>query len=94
MYDKQREPNASEAEAPPTAASAEHARRHPDEWVTEDGPMTEAQAAALRRLCQAAGEPFDAGLSKGDASQRIEALRKQTGRDPAPGILMDEQTDG
>lgn len=77
----------------PTAGSAENARRHPEEWVTEDEPMTEAQAAVLRTLCEESGEAFDPALSKADAMQRIESLQKAKGA-PSPPILLEEQTDG
>jgi hypothetical protein len=86
--------NAGATQTPPTAESAEHARRHPDEWVTDDEPMTEAQAGLLRKLCREAGEPFESGLSKGAASQRIDALQTRAGREPSNGFLIDEQTDG
>jgi len=39
--------------------------RPPEEWKSGDEPMTEAQAAYLRRLSEDAGEEFDANLSKG-----------------------------
>jgi len=78
----------------PTAGSAENAKRNPDEWVTEDEPMTEAQASLLRRLCREAGEPFEAELSKAHASQRIEALQKSAAGERLPRLLMDEQSDG
>jgi hypothetical protein len=94
MHDQSPDENAPKSQPLPTAESAEHARRHPDEWVTEDEPRTEAEAALLRKLCQAAGEPFDAGLSKGAALQRIDALWSSAGRGSSRGILVDEQTDG
>jgi len=49
--------------------------RPPEEWKSGDEPMTEAQAAYLRRLSEDAGEEFDANLSKGAASRRIDELR-------------------
>jgi len=94
MDERRSDENTNGAGALPIARSAEHVQRHPEEWVTEDAPMTEAQARLLRRLCAALGEPFDAGLSKGAASQRIETLQTRTGRDPTDGVLLDEQTDG
>lgn len=76
----------------PTAGSARNARRHPEEWVTDDEPMTEAQASLLKRLCRDAGEVFEADLSKAHATLRIEALQKARGEQPR--ILMEDQTDG
>jgi hypothetical protein len=49
--------------------------KDPDQWVTGDEPMTRAQAAYLKRLCEGAGEAFSAGLTKAQASKRIDSLR-------------------
>ncbi|MEO8183825.1 MAG: DUF3072 domain-containing protein [Deltaproteobacteria bacterium] len=49
--------------------------RAPDDWVTGAEPMTAAQAAYLKRLCEHAGEAFEAKLTKAEASKRIELLR-------------------
>ncbi len=54
--------------------------KDPDEWVTGEEPMTGPQASYLRTLCQEAGEPFDEGLTKAQASRRIEELQGKTGR--------------
>ena len=42
--------------------------------------MTGAQAPYLKTRCEEAGEAFDPGLSKAEASQRIDALQEKTGR--------------
>jgi hypothetical protein len=49
--------------------------KNPDQWVTGDEPMTRAQAAYLKRLCEGAGEVFTAKLTKAQASKRIDSLR-------------------
>ncbi len=54
--------------------------KDPDEWVTGDEDMTGAQASYLRTLSQEANEPFDEGLTKADASKRIDELQEKTGR--------------
>ena len=54
--------------------------KDPDDWATGDESMTGPQASYLRTLSQEAGEPFDPDLSKAEASQRIDALQKETGR--------------
>lgn len=54
--------------------------RDPDEWVTGDEPMTGPQRSYLETLCQEAGEEFDPGLTKAQASQRIDELQDATGR--------------
>ncbi len=55
-----------------------HPERAPDDWVTGSAPMTVAQASYLKRLCEHAGEAFEAKLSKAEASKRIDALRVPT----------------
>lgn len=94
MDDQTVAPNADRDETPPTAGSAENARRNPEEWVTGDGPMTEAQAARLRALCQDTGEAFEPDLSKAHASERIAALQRRVVEPGAPRVLMEDQTDG
>ena len=42
--------------------------------------MTGAQASYLETLSQEAGEPFDPGLTKAEASKRIDELQEKTGR--------------
>jgi hypothetical protein len=54
--------------------------KDPDDWVTQDEPMTGAQASYLQTLSQEAGEPFDENLTKAEASKRIEELQEKTGR--------------
>ncbi|MBZ5710629.1 DUF3072 domain-containing protein [Nannocystis pusilla] len=61
--------------------------KDPDDWVTGDERMTDAQASYLKTLCEEAHEPFDPALTKAEASKRIEALQHVTGRgrhDDAP----------
>jgi hypothetical protein len=54
--------------------------KDPKEWKTGDEPMTGAQASYLKTLSDQAGEPFDEGLSKAEASRRIDRLQERTGR--------------
>jgi len=42
--------------------------------------MTGAQASYLKTLCEEAGESFDPGLTKAEASKLIDALQSKTGR--------------
>ena len=51
-----------------------------DQWVTGDEPMTGAQASYLKTLSEEAGESFDAGFTKAEASRRIDELQERTGR--------------
>lgn len=56
--------------------------KDPEEWVTGDEPMTGAQASYLQTLARQAGENPDVGdLTKAQASERIDELRRKTGVD-------------
>lgn len=48
----------------------------PDEWVSGDEPMTDAQASYLKTLSEQAHDPkaFDPNLDKAEASKRIDQL--------------------
>ena len=54
--------------------------KDPEDCVTGDEPMTGPQASYLQTLCQEAGEEFDPGLTKAQASERIDELQAKTGR--------------
>jgi hypothetical protein len=54
--------------------------KDPDQWVTGDEPMTGPQQSYLETLSREAKEPFDADLTKAEASKRIEELQEKTGR--------------
>ena len=56
--------------------------KDPDDWVSGDEPMTGAQASYLKTLSEEAHEAelFDEGLSKAEASKRIDALKHKLGR--------------
>jgi hypothetical protein len=55
--------------------------KDPDDWVTGDEPMTGAQASYLKTLSEQAHDEqaFDEGLSKAEASKRIDHLREAVG---------------
>lgn len=57
-----------------------NAEKDPEDWVTGDEKMTGAQASYLKTLCEEAGEEFDDGLTKAEASERIDALQEKSGR--------------
>ena len=57
----------------------------PEEWKSAGEPMTDAQAAYLKRLLLAAGEEFDPNLTKAKASRRIDELRSRDGATTATG---------
>jgi hypothetical protein len=57
-----------------------NAVKDPDTWTTGEEPMTGAQASYLKTLSEQAHAPFEDGLSKAEASKRIDALQEKTGR--------------
>ncbi|HEX8100752.1 MAG TPA: DUF3072 domain-containing protein [Actinomycetota bacterium] len=54
--------------------------KDPQEWTTGDEPMTDAQASYLKTLSDEAGVEFTDGLTKAEASKRIDELQEKTGR--------------
>ncbi len=55
----------------------DNTQKDPDQWVSGDDPMTGAQTSYLKTLSEQAQQPdaFDEGLSKAEASKRIDALK-------------------
>ena len=64
----------------PKAEPQGNTAKDPDDWVTGDEQMTGAQASYLKTLSEEAGEEYDDGLTKAEASKKIDALQEQTGR--------------
>jgi Protein of unknown function (DUF3072) len=56
------------------------AEKDTEDWVTGDEPMTGPQESYLETLAREAGEKVDPGLTKAEASERIEQLQEKTGR--------------
>ena len=57
------------------------AEKDPSDWVTGDEPATGPQESYLSTLAQQAGEHVDTdGLTKAEASQKIDELKEETGR--------------
>lgn len=54
--------------------------KKPEDWTTGDEPMTGAQRSYLHTLAGEAGEEVDDGLTKAEASRRIDELQEKTGR--------------
>ena len=54
--------------------------KDPEDWTTGDEPMTGPQASYLSTLAQEAGVEVPEGLTKVEASRRIDELQQQTGR--------------
>lgn len=53
--------------------------KDPDDWTTGGEPMTGAQASYLKTLSEKTNTPYEDGLSKAEASKRIDALRAEAG---------------
>jgi hypothetical protein len=54
--------------------------KDPEDWTTGDEPMTGPQASYLHTLAQEAGEDVPDGLTKAQASIKIDELQERTGR--------------
>ena len=54
--------------------------KDPADWTTGEEAMTGAQASYLKTLSEEAGETFEPGLTKAEASRRIDELQARTGR--------------
>ncbi len=50
--------------------------RDPHDWKTGDEPMTDAQRSYLDTLAKEAGEELPASLTKAEASEHIDRLRR------------------
>jgi hypothetical protein len=61
-------------------ANQRPAEKDPEDWVTGDEPMTGPQRSYLETLAREAGEDVDDGLTKAEASERIEELQRKTDR--------------
>lgn len=71
--------------------------KDPGDWVTGDEPMTGAQRSYLKTLSEEARVPFDDGLTKAEASRRIDELQAITGRGEhgkSEQANSDDQSDG
>ncbi len=63
------------------AVQSSPAEKDPHDWVTGEEPATGPQESYLSTLAQQAGEDVDTdGLTKAEASMKIEELKEQTGR--------------
>jgi hypothetical protein len=62
----------------PKVTLHDNTEKDPQDWVTGDEPMTGAQASYLKTLSEQAHKPeaFSEGMTKADASERIDALKK------------------
>jgi hypothetical protein len=68
------------AEQHPKQTGGSNTEKDPEDWVTGDEPMTGAQASYLKTLCEETGEAFDDRLTKAEASERIDELKRRSPR--------------
>ena len=54
--------------------------KDPADWTTGEEPATGAQESYLHTLATEAGEPAPDGLTKAEASRKIDELQEKTGR--------------
>ncbi|MEV1328753.1 DUF3072 domain-containing protein [Micromonospora costi] len=54
--------------------------KDPDDWVTGEEPPTAAQESYLATLAREADAEVPEGLTKAEASKRIDELQEETGR--------------
>lgn len=64
----------------PTPEPQDGFGRDPEDWVTGDEPITDAQRSYLDTLAREAGEELPADLTKAQASEHIDRLQKSSGR--------------
>ncbi|CAO3432083.1 DUF3072 domain-containing protein [Azospirillum doebereinerae] len=72
--------DAAHSDNPKIGEDTSNRDKDPEDWTTGDEPMTGAQASYLKTLSEEAGESFDSGLTKAEASKRIDTLQEKTGR--------------
>jgi hypothetical protein len=70
----------SKTDPNPKSNPTGNAVKDPAEWTTGDEPMTGAQASYLKTLSEESGEAFEQGLTKAEASVKIDELRAETGK--------------
>ena len=77
----------------PKTETTDNTRKDPEDWVSGDEPMTGAQASYLKTLSEQAHQPdaYDAGLTKAEASRRIDALKEQVATKQQRNFTIDER---
>ncbi len=65
---------------PGAAGPGAGAIKDPEDWVTGDEALTDAQRSYLETLAREAGETLPGDLTKAEASEHIDRLQSVTGR--------------
>ena len=73
-------PKTDTHDAADEGATPSNTVKDPHDWTTGDESMTGAQASYLKTLSEEAHEEFDDGLTKAEASMKIDELQSKTGR--------------
>ena len=60
----------------PTSAAGDNTEKDPKDWVTGDEPMTGAQRSYLKTLSEETGEEVPDNMTKAQASEKIDELKK------------------
>ena len=68
--------------APKAPADPGNRVKDPENWTTGEEPMTEAQRSYLHTLAEETGAEVDDGMTKAEASEKIDELRKKSDRVP------------
>jgi len=69
--------NQTQAQTPSAAGpTGDNTQKDPKDWVTGDEPMTGAQRSYLKTLSQETGEEVPDDLTKAQASEKIEELKR------------------
>jgi polyhydroxyalkanoate synthesis regulator phasin len=74
----------------PKTEPTDNTKKDPDEWVSGNDPMTGAQAAYLKTLCEQADTPeaLNNNLTKAEASKLIDDMRQIANGNP---VMTDQQ---
>ena len=81
VKDVQTSPDQSETLGAATPGADNALEKDPSEWVSGGDPITPSQKSYLDTLARQAGEEIPADITKGEASEHIERLRQQTGKE-------------
>jgi hypothetical protein len=60
----------------PASTAGDNTQKDPKDWVTGDEPMTGAQRSYLKTLSQETGEEVPQDLTKAEASEKINELKR------------------
>lgn len=67
----------------PKTDPSSNTQKDPEDWISGNEPMTDAQKSYLKTLCEQAHAPdsFREDLTKAEASQHIDDMKEKLGLD-------------